>query len=75
MHKSAWQALPGFLLMAAVPLIPISASFAVPHSSVSACAPADCRAFAMGANSFHIPAAALSSRRLPTSGAMTREGA
>ena len=58
MNKSFRQALSGFLLMAAVPLIPVFASFTVPHPAASACTSADCRAFAMDANPFHIPAAA-----------------
>ena len=50
MNKSVRQALPGVLLTAAVPLIPIFASFTVPHQSAPACTAADCRAFAISAN-------------------------
>lgn len=66
MNKSVRQALPGFLLTAAVPLIPVFATFTVPHPSAPACTAADCRAFAMDASSFYIPAA---------DQAMTQEGA
>jgi hypothetical protein len=57
MNKHVRQALPSVLLIAAVPLIPIFAPFIVPHQSVPACIAADCRAFPISANSFHVPAA------------------
>jgi hypothetical protein len=56
MRKSVRQVLPVYLLTAAVPLIPVLSFLAVPRAPASGCAPADCRAFAVSANSFHTPA-------------------
>ena len=56
MRKSVRQVLPVYLLTAAVPLIPVLSFLAVPGAPASGCAPADCRAFAVSAISFHIPA-------------------
>ena len=56
MRKSVRQVLPVYLLTAAVPLIPVLAFLAVPRPPASGCAPADCRAFAVSANSFRTPA-------------------
>jgi hypothetical protein len=66
MNKNFRQALTVFLLTAAMPLIPVFATFTVPHPSAPACTAAGCRAFALGANSLRIPVAAQ---------ALTREGA
>jgi hypothetical protein len=66
MRKSVRQALPVYLLTAAVPLIPVLSFLAVPRAPASGCAPADCRAFAVSANSFQLrPPARFSVRNSP----------
>ena len=60
MGKQIRRVLPVFLLMAAVPLIPVLALLSVPHPPSPACDRQDCRvAFAAGADSFRIPASRL----------------
>ena len=59
MGKNIRRVLPVFLLMAAVPLIPVLALLAVPHPPSPACTRPGCRAFAVGADSFRIPASRL----------------
>jgi hypothetical protein len=61
MRKRVRQALPGFLLTAAVPLIPVVAFLAGPRPPAAGCDPANCRAFALSAHSFH----SLASVRFP----------
>jgi hypothetical protein len=59
MGKQIRRALPVFLLTAAVPLIPVLALLAVPHPPSPACTRPGCHAFALGADSFRIPASRL----------------
>jgi hypothetical protein len=59
MGKRIRRALPIFLLTAAVPLIPVVALLTVPHPPSPACTRPRCHAFALGADSFRIPASRL----------------
>ena len=59
MGEQIRRVLPVFLLMAAVPLIPVLALLAVPHPPSPACDRPGCRPFAAGADSFRIPASRL----------------
>ena len=59
MGEQIRRVLPVFLLMAAVPLIPVLALLAVPHPPSPACTRPGCHAFALGADSFRIPASRL----------------